>query len=513
MVFLCFYTLGAVLLTLLGAFLWKRHSDGAAGPRLAAALLPVSLWNTAVLFYLKIRESYFYDPNWERLQNIFALSAGDPVYHRLNEGPVLCAIYGPVSVWVLGPAVFAQTPFWVMTIAACLTIFYFFAPIFLLHAAGSFSPALNEDQKKQNRMAAAFSMVFFAGVALLSSSLRNAGFRIHVDAQALGLGALACAILVLRRKEKGGGLCLAALIAVLSVWTKQVMVPLLAAMAVYLWIAEGNKILKRYILWVLFWGLSASVLFVFIFGAEPLFISMFYIPGRHALRQGWFLDSILKLSRECLLPLTGAAAFLPVFTKMEWKNPALFIRQNRWALFLITALFLIPTSVLGNGKVGGSNNTLSYTVYFLLAALTFALAESRNFAWKSAVCVLLVLLGIQVPSVFYRFHKLQKEKNYPQIVYDYVRKYPEKGYFPRLNVLSIMAEKKVYHSSFGIIDRSWARLPVSKEHLRAHLPAQMDFLAFREGTNDDKEFFDLPEFWYVASDPELPGFKLYKREN
>lgn len=494
-----FYTLGLVVLIGAGVLIWRRFQNE-TWARLAASLLPVSLWNVAWLFYLKIREAYFYDTNWERLQNVFALSVGDNVYHPLESGPILNSMYGPASVLAFWPAVWGQTPFWVMTIAASLAVFYFFAPIAYFNLAS-----------RKERIPAIFGVLFFAGVALLSSSLRNAGFRVHADAPAFGFGAFACAVLALR-PSSAARISVSALLAVLAVWSKQVMVPLLAACALYIWIAEGGRFLKKYILWVFVWGILVSGIFIFVFGLEPLFINMFYIPGRQPLRGGWFWDSVFKLLRECLIPLAASAVFIPVFFKMPWKNSSALVRQNPWTLFLITALFLFPTTILGNGKVGGSNNTLSYTVYFLLAALTFAAVQAKEFNFRTAALVLFVLFCIQVPSVFHRHHKLQKQKDYPQVIFDYAKKNPGKAYFPRFNTLTLMAEKKVYHGSCGLIDRQWAKIPVTDGHFRAHVPGNMELVAYREGGSDDKEFVALPEFWYIGSDPELPGFKVYLRE-
>lgn len=504
MLFLAFYTIGLVLLAVLGGWRAKQASSAGLWQRVLEGLLPVSVWNTAALFLLKIREAYFYDTNWERLQNVFALSIGDNVYHPIESGPILNSMYGPASIFAFWPAVWGTAPVWVMTIAASLAVFYFFAPIAYLNFAGV-------SERKEKLTTALFGFLFFAGIALLSSSLRNAGFRIHADAPAFGFGALACAVLAVR-KPGGRGLSLAALLAVLAVWSKQVMVPVIAACAVYVWITEGFKVLRKFVGLIFVWGVAVSALFVYLFGYEPLFINMFYIPGRQPLRDGWFLDSLLKLGRECLIPIGASAVFAGIFLKFPWKQPSRLVRENRWTLFLITALFLIPTSILGNGKVGGSNNTLSYTVYFLLAAVSFAAADSREFRWRSAALMLAALFFIQVPSVYHRHRKLKKEKDYPQVVYNYVRNHPGKAYFPRFNTLTMMAEKKVYHGSCGLIDREWARIPIKPEHFRAYVPDKMELLAFRDGGNDDKQYIALPEFWFIGSDPELPGFRVYLKE-
>lgn len=509
MLFLSFYTIGLVLLAVWGFCRAKQASSAGFWQRFLKGFFPVSVWNTAFLFLLKIREAYFYDTNWERLQNVFALSIGDKVYHPIESGPILNSMYGPASIFAFWPAAWGQTPASVMTIAASLAVFYFFAPIAYLNFSGA--SRVNVSEKKDRMSAALFGFLFFAGIALLSSSLRNAGFRIHADAPAFGFGALACAALAVRRPG-GRGLSAAALLAVLAVWSKQVMVPVIAACAVYVWITEGFKTLRHFVLLVFVWGVLVSAFFIYLFGYEPLFINMFYIPGRQPLRDGWFFDSLLKLGRECLIPLAAAAAFAGLFLKLPWKQPARLVRENRWTLFLIAALFLIPTSILGNGKVGGSNNTLSYTVYFLLAAFTFASADSPGFRWRSAALMLMVLFFIQVPSVYHRYRKLKKEKDYPQVVYNYARKYPGKAYFPRFNTLTMMAEKKVYHGSCGLIDREWARIAVKPEHFRAHVPDKMELLAFREGGSDDKQYIALPEFWFISSDPELPGFRVYLKE-
>jgi hypothetical protein len=65
----------------------------------------------------------------------------------------------------------------------------------------------------------------------------------------------------------------------------------------------------------------------------------------------------------------------PLLGLLLWVGPSrLDWRGSPWFLSLLVALLMVPVSVVGFAKVGGDLNQQAYTLYFLAAASTLALA-------------------------------------------------------------------------------------------------------------------------------------------
>ena len=516
-----FYTI-LFIGSLLASIILYRKLNWDKLDRLGLALLiPMSVAVTTLLIF-KVRWSIFYDHSWERLQNAFALSIGYPIYHSLNSGAVLNTIYGPVSFIALQPATLFDSPTIAMRVAVVIFMAFFFLPplgLILMDPPESFRLVKKgplTQQEKLYRLLIFFCFCFFP---FLISPLRASGFNIHVDAPTLGLGALACAVLYFRKdREAWPAFWGSAILGVLTVWSKQVAVPLLVALPLYLWVADGRRAFIRYSICVLISSLVISAGFFIYFNPENVLFNILTIPSKHPLRDGGsfgaLMKSSLRLLRECLMLLAVAHFSLRPLIFQKSSGLIDWIKRDRGAMFLWVGFFMIPLSLLGSLKVGGSNNTLSYACYFFLIAVTVGLkGVYDNKTSRIAVLFLaLVFLFIQIPSVYYRIIKEQGKTNYAEVVYKYIKEHPGEAFFPRLGVLNIMAEKKVYHASVALMDRKWADMPVSQEHLRAHIPEKMRLMAFRDGRDDDKQWIDLKEFWFITKEPGLPGFYVYKTE-
>ncbi len=508
-----------LLVSLAAAVLsWRRSQGRPLYERLTSAFLFPMAVSIAGIFLLKIQGSLFSDHNWERLQNAFALAHGFPLYHGPNDGPALITIYGPVSVFAYLPAALGKTPTSAMLIAETALICWFFIPALWLHTGKR-----KDDPVGQGFSAFKFFLFFlFCYFPMISRPLRDAAFNIHVDGPTMGLMMLACAFLYFRtEKNRMVFFALSAVSAVLSVWSKQVAVPLLPALALYLWAADGRRAALTYCAYLLVSGLVISGIFLVLFNPERLLFNILSIPGSHDLRKGGLpglIESTFALLGEGAVTAVFAAA-AAVYFAVTSRPTGLkdWLRNWRGSMFLIAALLLIPTSILGNAKVGGSTNTLCYTCAFLLLAGTFGFRHAfKSPVTRYALLVLgFVFLCIEIPWVYSRIVRFSKQTNYAETAYAYIKKHPGEAWFPRLNMLHIMAENKIYHSSASLRDRDWADMSISQEHFSRHLPEKMRFFAFQEKTSNDKPVLDpyLPKFTYDTTEPELPGFLVYKSEN
>ena len=503
------FTFALLLSFALAFFSWRRLSSRPFIDRLTVFLLFPMAVCLAAVFFLKIQDSLYSDYNWERLQNVFVIARGFPLYNGAANGPALITIYGPVSVFVYLPSALAASPANAMRIAEVILMGCFFLPPLWLHFGS-----------RQNFLFRLLVLLIFCYFPLISKPLRDAAFNIHVDGPTLGLAAIACGLLYFRARKAGeAALFFSAVFAVLSVWSKQVAVPLLAALPLYLFLAEGRKTALRYTGYLLVSGILISALILFAFNPKDVIFNILVIPGRHSLRKGGLpglIESAFVLLGEgAVIWILAAVSLVFLYLKIR---PASFtdgVRAWPGSLFLITGITMIPTSILGNAKVGGSTNTLCYTCYFfLLAAALGFLQQASNRKVRFFLTGLSVLfLCIEIPWVYSHILSLPRGPNPAETAFVYIKKHPGEAYFPRLNMVHLMAENKVYHSSAALKDREWADLPISPEHFHAYLPERMKFMAFQKDTADDKAVLDryLPEYGLKTEDPELPGFVVFKK--
>jgi len=247
---------------------------------------------------------------------------------------------------------------------------------------------------------------------------------------------------------------------------------------------------------------------------------------------GWEMiqKSGIKFFRECLLMIGFSlfAAFpLLKYDLQKGKTWRWIISKRIWLLFILTGIFMIPVSFYSILKVGGSNNTFIYTNYFLLVGVLLAyrqmLSESnsddspplalwRKLSAGSLILLISILMVIYIPVVYYRIATLKNKVNFGQVAYEYAKENPGEVYFPRLTLINLVTEKKLYHTTDGILDRNWAKIPVSLQQLQAHVPPKASYMVFTKHGEHRKDLFDLPQFSKEVSEADfLPDFYIYKR--
>lgn len=511
------------LIFLTASAFYARHilNQRDLSDRWLKAFLPALAVLTLTLLFHRIHDVIYDEHSWIRFEKSFVMAMGQPIYYGQVSGAAMASIYGPGSVIGYLPATLSWHPMVTIRLAEALAILYFFIPPLWLHL-GSIR------QRPAFRHAAWVAFLGFAAAAILLTSLRQAAFTVHADAPALGLGALACGFLYFRKRPDdwialiASGLC-----AALAVWTKQVAVPLYIALPLYVFLADGPRILFRYVIVLLLTGLLVSGTFILIFPAQEMFFNMLTLPSRHSYREGGLgmvLKSFSKMAREWLLMLLwGIFAFVPAFQKLKESSPGSWMRRNPWSIFLLTGICMIPVALLSNIKVGGSNNTLSHANYFFLLASTLAFLHYPGVSstgvdappsWMNRFFAAwaIFLLVILTPVAAARMVTLGSEDNYAMRAYEYAKQNPGKSYFPRLTLLHILAEKKIYHTIDGLMDRHWAGLPVQNEHLLRHIPKDAELIAYH-GENHHW-LLPLPKFTSGRTDdPEFPGFMVYRKRS
>jgi hypothetical protein len=104
-------------------------------------------------------------------------------------------------------------------------------------------------------------------------------------------------------------------------------------------------------------------------------------------------------------------------------------------------------------------------------------------------------------------------KNPSQEAYEYAKRHPGEAYFPWNPISSLLAEGKLYHTTFGLWDRDLAGLKISDEHVRAYIPRNIKIMAFRLSKTEDRRIGRfLPEFKRKVTVEGLPGWTVYASE-
>lgn len=471
-----------------------------------------------------------WDLNAIRLERSFVLAAGEPIFAGLDHGLVLNTIYGPMAAVAYLPATLAPTLTAALRWGQGLAMLYTLLPILLLH--------LLDRRAHGHARWSALAFACFWAVAIDLWCLEYVTFTIHVDAPALGFGALACAGLLWRhRLGDRWGFVLSALAAVLAVWSKQVMVPLLAALPLYLGCNEGWRVAWRYGRILILTGLAASGLMIILFGPlDVLWLNLVTVPSRHPWRGEGGVDALLFGARKLVVETTMAWVLALVALGLRWtaaRSPGMGAAgrlQGAQSTILCwtVALCLVPTALLGRLKVGGDANTVAYVAYFLLAGATLTLRDiassreepsavprlARRGMGVFLLLLLLTLFGVQERGALTPWRQAGDDAALPhEIAYRYSRQHPGEVYFPRLTLATYLAEGHFYHQSVGLIDRSLADFPISAAHLAANLPPGLRAVAFhRNGMEGEMRHLPLSGFSRRGSDPALPGFVVYLRE-
>ncbi len=469
----------------LGAWQWRRRRGEKPLDRYLAASLPVVAGLAAALAVTELLGAPLWTWNAARLAPAASLWHGYRLYYGSEQGPISGCIYPPLSALVYCPAARLGTPTNAVLAGSATSLALFFLPVFWLLLRGG---------RAARGQSATFLFCVLACFTLFaheSDELRYVAFSIHADAPALGFAALACTLAVLRPSSSWSPSVLAsALAAVLAVWSKQTMLPVLFAIPIWTWLAHGRRAALAYLAGLAGCGLVVSGLFAWLFGPHDLLFNILSIPSRHPLKDGSpkvLAHSFVNLGRLALPLLIalvlGAYCRRPDPSRRAGAAPSLaeWLRDNRWTLFALAGLLSVPMAVLGMSKVGGGENSFAPPMYYLLIAVALLLlalvyqpaAEpGQGRVAKLLVAALTVgLLVLCLPRLGRNLLWVERVyQNDDERAYRYARAHPGEAYFPWSPLATVLAEGKLYHFDYGVYDRNLAGFPVTRKHFLADTP-------------------------------------------
>lgn len=448
-----------------------------------------------------------------RLAPSAALLHGYPPYYPPETGPALSTIYGPVTVWTYVPAALFHTPSNAVRAGVVINMLMYYLPLlFLCWAIG---------RGTERQYWAECALILYA-LTTFNLTLDTASGILHADAPALGWAAVACGLTLLSLQTgRIGYIAAAGLASALSVLAKQVMVPALPAIALYLLLVSG---------WRSFWAYTVSAA-AFLFGLlevaalsmggwQAMLYNIVYIPTHQPYRREQLTLAIDMLARQsaALAMLAGAGLALH-YALSKQRKMGEWLARNPSALLVAVALALSTTSILGKIKVVGSVNTLCPTVYFLLAAGMAELQRVGALAWNSekksalrnaaAAAILAVFVVVQLPMAIYSL-MVPKPQDYMATVYTFSKRHPGEVYFPEFPLSVLMGSGQLFHFAWGLSDRAEAGRPVSAAYFHRYVPGHAKVAAMVPWVWNDEIYRYLGNEVQRPDLAELPGFKFYE---
>lgn len=332
-----------------------------------ACLTAVSGFCLAVLRAPSIIENDY------RLAPTFAVFKGYKLYYGPQEGPVLSTIYGPITTLAYAPVLFSSTPMMAVRLATILSLAFLFAPMVLFFSEG---------RRHLGLPIYAGALALAAALIFLSNPLSYSSVLVHADAPALAAACLACWFTGWKAVDapKCSAL-LAGMAAALSMMAKQNMVPLVPALLIW-WLIRSRKDALLFIAGLILSlaGIWGAVLTVSSSPAAAWF-NWFQIPTHQPYSKSLLIPTVDYLARQLLLYLLPVIGLLVMRVSSldigNWKERLL----QPSILLLWTACWLIPTSVLGRIKTGGSENALSPAIYFIALVCGMELSVYLSKLW------------------------------------------------------------------------------------------------------------------------------------
>jgi hypothetical protein len=488
---------------------WRTDLRGWTWPEwLGAALLLAAIytvWRVAVTAALGTLAS---DWNGARLAPTFAMVYGYRLYYPATEGPVLNNVYGPVAALAYLPATVFRTPTPAILAGGALQAgFLFGAMLAFAWRAGGQAPA-------DRRLALACGL----GACLIMTRYPGSAYwisMVHADGPSLALGLLACAALITRdaATPTDRALAASAVAAILSCWAKQTAAPLPLALVAAVWLAHGRRQALRYLAMLAAVGVIVSAAFLLWFG-RPLLFNMIDIVSAHA----WKKPGLGGLATEAWRWLVSIRDLLALFAVAL---AVALLRSDRradgargaWVAPALAAVFLMPTGALGANKLGGEPSSF-HSLYYLIAAIAALFAEAgrrapaaRALGW--GFCVLAIAAAWQSGRCTPSAAQPPAWQNPNQLAYELALRHPGEVYYPWHPLASLLAEGRLYHFEYGLIDRYIGGHEATPDHFRANLPPRLRWVASPVRGWSLTHY--LGDFSQDTPMPDLPGWIVRQR--
>jgi hypothetical protein len=413
-----------------------------------------------------------------RLARGIALGYGYPLYPgRDSMKPIIGTMHGPVAHLLYACLTVLKNPTLLLIAGCTLSCLLYFGTVLWLHL------------RTGRRLAGAYG--FFACTALMLASPggRYSGLTVHVDALAICFAVVAGGMLAMG--EPGNrALTASAILAMLSVATKQTMAPAAIALPCFVLMVYGKRTCARYVATQV--AASAAICLAMLAMFRPprdLLFNTFTLGIRQP-----STGAIATRLMEGLFLLRGeiAAAAAPLLlliavVALSQGNVREKIANHRWLVFLWMAMLELPMELRAWITTGVVVNHLSLITLFVGLGTTLGLVqlskpdEDAKGAWTGfaarALLIGMLLANVALPYEIFRDLRLVRTST-TQVAYNYERRHPGRAYFPLNPLATLLAEGRLTHFDPALYNRELAGFPVSQEQLAAGIPAGCELVAY-----------------------------------
>lgn len=440
--------------------------------RIATFALPAAA--AALLIAFVAEYLHFYLP-WSapRLAASLGMLHGYPLYSPTETGVINGWIYGPVSALLWLPAGFASTPAGALRAAVAIDFAVLFTPLwFVAHRE-----ARNVSFSWQPAACATIAAAIFA---LFHPTLDYMATELCSDTPAVAFATISCICLTSRR-QPAGAVWAAAMIA-LAVWSKLLVLPVVAAQVVFVAVTSGWRPAVRHALAATLWIAVLGVAFVAAWGFEPIAFNMWQVPFRHLLASG-SLDYLREFGRFFLY--TSPLWIVILIARLGSGARQPLRSDDCAALLVIVALFSLPGCIVATLKVGGDANSL-HPVYYALAAAVAVVPgliskhRSVGIAVPALITIAMVPIGVDACgkiSLYFQGGRLDRN----ELAFEMARTAPGRYYFPFDPLANLMAEGRMFHVEDGVYSRCLADLPPSQHQIDSGLPPESRIIIYPQG--------------------------------
>ena len=409
----------------------------------SSALIRASLAALGFLLIVQVALAIARQPpliwNEIRWSRSLALARGQPIYPGKDDlGPIIGTLHTPVSHLLYMVLIgWISDPVQAILGGSFLSVTIVFGVLCWLFLRA-------RSQEPGAWLAVSAGLLFCLFAMMQSPATYYAVTSIHTDACALGFATIACGLVFLRWNEHANvRIWLCAVCVVLSIGSKQTLLPLALAVGVFLFFADGPTAAVRYAIAIIVVAAAAIGVAVAIFPAAAFFFNVVTLASHRP----YAPDAALRLAREFrAAKLDSLTAILPILfflvhERLERHGAHMSLVQIltkcRWLVFVFAAASLVPGTIKASLTVGADINHIGAVLFFLFAAAGLALQQNLTVsdALRRRSAGLFVVVGLivnvtpgavlELPGALRRLGQSDSE-----VAYRYALLHPKQVYFP-----------------------------------------------------------------------------------
>jgi len=441
-----------------------------------------------------------------RLARSVALWYGYGLYPgRAGNVPIIGTMHGPVPHLLYACLAFLKNPTWLLVAGCTLSCVLYFGAVLWVHI------------RNGAKVAGAYGFFACAALLLASSGGRYSGLTVHVDALAMCLAVLAAGILVWDEALGPRALVASAVLAMLSVASKQTMVPVAIALPCFVLMADGKRAFAHYVAVQVAASVAIFAAMLALFRPPRALLFNTFTLAIKQPRTGSIASRIMLGLFDLRSELAAAAAPLVLLIAVCALAPGTIrekIAKHRWLVFLWMAALQLPIELRAWSTYGGQVNHLSVVTLFVALATTLGLVG----LWKpdttglAARALLIGMLLAHVPLAYGIRRDLQRVGANPtQVAFNYERRHPGRAYFPFNPLAALLADGKLTHFDRALFNREVAGFLISPEQFAAGFPSGCALVAYPPGQQPRAApIRALIEDQPIADEPGLKGWNVYR---